>query len=592
METIRTSSIPSFHVPASLDRTQFTKPKFLNSQFNTLPTSSFSRIQTNISKFKLFTTTSSPSSVSTESIQPPEPEFEAASHGEKFDWYSQWYPVMPVCDLDKRVPHAKKVMGLDVVVWWDRNESAWKVFDDTCPHRLAPLSEGRIDQWGGCSVFTMVGASMALETASSSPKHHQMVLLYDVLVENLMDPAHVPYAHYGIMRTRKPQVKVDREGGRPIDLSVKKLDRDGFTGKMDWGSSKFIAPCIFYAYTEPVADQGNGTVSSPHTKKQLSTHRRMALIFICIPVSPGNSRLIWVFPRNFGVWIDKIVPRWVFHVGQNLILDSDLYLLHVEERKIMDVGPANWQKACFVPTKSDALVVGFRRWLNKYAGGQVDWRGKYSGALPPTPPREQLMDRYWSHVVNCSSCRVAYKGLNALEVVLQVVSIVSIGIVAATKQTGMSAVARTTLVLMAGYVLVSPETDFDIDFNSRVPYANRMGLIADEIFKVAEENCDGNYQTPKNNACETITVTINELLGNINTAHILEPACRYSIIPSGDTNLHSSSDAPPMPWRRKFNHEVANVWVNLEGVKKALQVQEIIKCILSNKITIIIIFDD
>ncbi|KAF2314547.1 hypothetical protein GH714_027479 [Hevea brasiliensis] len=398
METIRTSSIPSFHVPASLDRTQFTKPKFLNSQFNTLPTSSFSRIHTNISKFKLFTTTSSPSSVSTESIQPPEPEFEAASHGEKFDWYSQWYPVMPVCDLDKRVPHAKKVMGLDVVVWWDRNESAWKV----------------------C-----------------------------VLVENLMDPAHVPYAHYGIMRTRKPQVKVDREGGRPIDLSVQKLDRDGFTGKMDWGSSKFIAPCIFYAYTEPVADQGNGTVSSPHTKKQLSTHRRMALIFICIPVSPGNSRLIWVFPRNFGVWIDKIVPRWVFHVGQNLILDSDLYLLHVEERKIMDVGPANWQKACFVPTKSDALVVGFRRWLNKYAGGQVDWRGKYSGALPPTPPREQLMDRYWSHVVNCSSCRVAYKGLNALEVVLQVVSIVLIGIVAATKQTGMSAVTRTTLVLMA-----------------------------------------------------------------------------------------------------------------------------------------------
>lgn len=55
---------------------------------------------------------------------------------------------MPVCDLDKRAPHAKKVLGIDVVVWWDRNESAWKVFDDTCPHRLAPLSEGRIDQWG------------------------------------------------------------------------------------------------------------------------------------------------------------------------------------------------------------------------------------------------------------------------------------------------------------------------------------------------------------------------------------------------------------------------------------------------------------
>ncbi|KAF9595254.1 hypothetical protein IFM89_038257, partial [Coptis chinensis] len=32
--------------------------------------------------------------------------------------------------------------------WWDRNEEKWQVFDDKCPHRLAPLSEGRIDQWG------------------------------------------------------------------------------------------------------------------------------------------------------------------------------------------------------------------------------------------------------------------------------------------------------------------------------------------------------------------------------------------------------------------------------------------------------------
>ncbi|KAH6812204.1 ACD1-like protein [Perilla frutescens var. frutescens] len=37
---------------------------------------------------------------------------------------------------------------------------------------------------------------------------------YDVLIENLIDPAHVPYAHYGIMRT------VDMEGGRLLDLNL------------------------------------------------------------------------------------------------------------------------------------------------------------------------------------------------------------------------------------------------------------------------------------------------------------------------------------------------------------------------------------
>ena len=99
-------------------------PHILRSNFKTLPAVS-------------------PAPAETESAAPEE-----ASEAERFEWYEQWYPVWAVCDLDKRRPHAKKVMGIDLVVWWDRNENAWKVFDDSCPHRLAPLSEGRIDQWG------------------------------------------------------------------------------------------------------------------------------------------------------------------------------------------------------------------------------------------------------------------------------------------------------------------------------------------------------------------------------------------------------------------------------------------------------------
>ncbi|KAI4386301.1 hypothetical protein MLD38_004242 [Melastoma candidum] len=439
---------------------------------------------------------------------------------EKFDWYSQWYPVMPVCDLDKRRPHAKRVIGLDVVVWWDRNEDegqgAWKVFDDACPHRLAPLSEGRIDGLGrlqcvyhgwcfdgsgdckfipqapadGPPVHTSKRACVAAYPTTvqhdivwfwpnADPQYKDIILKkkppyipelddptftklisnrdipygYEVLIENLMDPAHVPYAHHGIMRVPQPKgsVKADREGGRPLDLRIRELDKGGFLAKQDRGNSKFIAPCVFYAFTtlpgpgneSPPSDENqNGAVALPKAK-------RVLLIFICIPVSPGHSRLIWTFPRNFGLWIDRVVPRWMFHVGQNLILDSDLYLLHVEEQKLMDVGSSNWQKACYVPTKSDALVVGFRRWLNKYAGGQVDWRGKYSDALPPTPPKEQLMDRYWSHVVNCSSCSAAYKALNVLEVTLQVLSLTLVGILAATKQNAMTALVRSSMVIAA-----------------------------------------------------------------------------------------------------------------------------------------------
>lgn len=192
----------------------------------------------------------------------------------------------------------------------------------------------------------------------------------------------------------------------------------------------------------------------------------------------------------------------------------------------MTVGPSNWQKAFFVPTKSDANVVAFRKWLNKYSGGQLNWGDKFSQPLPPSPPKEQLMDRYhsykkqirnskdwfnwtslqrcltfteamqmqfqivvlaiklsvlhqiiaklacnieplriessvtilmfcqvscsryWSHVVNCQSCSVAHKGLKVLELVLQVVSIASLGFVAAIKD-HLSNPARLGLVSMA-----------------------------------------------------------------------------------------------------------------------------------------------
>ncbi|CAN6291449.1 unnamed protein product [Urochloa humidicola] len=65
-----------------------------------------------------------------------------------FDWLDQWYPIAPVCDLDPGAPHGKTVLGLRVVAWYDRAAGEWRVFDDACPHRLAPLSEGRIDGKG------------------------------------------------------------------------------------------------------------------------------------------------------------------------------------------------------------------------------------------------------------------------------------------------------------------------------------------------------------------------------------------------------------------------------------------------------------
>ncbi|CAI0558774.1 unnamed protein product [Linum tenue] len=136
------SPLPSLHSPKSLIHAQLRKPNFSKFGPVLLPLL-HSRAP---SKFKLF---SSPVSADHHvPLEAAEGTALASERSEKFDWYSQWYPLMPVCDLDKKVPRALMVLGMDVVVWWDRNENAWKVFDDMCPHRLAPLSEGRIDPAG------------------------------------------------------------------------------------------------------------------------------------------------------------------------------------------------------------------------------------------------------------------------------------------------------------------------------------------------------------------------------------------------------------------------------------------------------------
>uniref|UniRef100_A0A0D6R5K1 Rieske domain-containing protein n=1 Tax=Araucaria cunninghamii TaxID=56994 RepID=A0A0D6R5K1_ARACU len=434
----------------------------------------------------------------TESFSPSN-EDEVEEEKDMFKWFEHWYPAAPEYDLDKRVPHAFTVLGLDIVVWWDKEEQGWRVFDDSCPHRRAPLSEGRIDEngdlqcsyhgWcfgskGECKSIPQAPADgppvhtskracaglypsvqqqgiiwfwpstdplykdIALEKMPplipvlSDPSFRSVLSMrdipygYEILIENLMDPSHVPYAHHRLA-SNSSFWKSPRRGGKPLDLRLQNMDKLGFQGEGEKSSTIFVAPCIYVSKSTftPSKEGKSQTLKSGTEEEKMKT---IFLVFICVPVAPGRSRLIWAFPRNFALWLDRALPRWLYHIQQNLFLDSDLYFLHLEERKLQGYGQTNWEKACYVPTKADAFVVAFRKWLKKYSNGGVPWGTKFSGLLPPTPSKEQLMDRYWSHVVKCRSCKRALNVFRALEVVTQVLSIVFVGmlgVMAAIKRT-------------------------------------------------------------------------------------------------------------------------------------------------------------
>mmetsp|Transcript_7383 Transcript_7383/g.16464 ORF Transcript_7383/g.16464 Transcript_7383/m.16464 type:complete len:582 (+) Transcript_7383:1-1746(+) len=93
--------------------------------------------------------------------------FSGESTEPEFNWYKSWYPIIPVEYLDREKPQHFKLLNIDLVVWNDgavegsqfgskkdrskgakRQHGTWRVFADSCPHRRAPLSEGRVEDDG------------------------------------------------------------------------------------------------------------------------------------------------------------------------------------------------------------------------------------------------------------------------------------------------------------------------------------------------------------------------------------------------------------------------------------------------------------
>eukprot|EP00879_Flechtneria_rotunda_P017557 GHRR01018407.1.p1 GENE.GHRR01018407.1~~GHRR01018407.1.p1 ORF type:complete len:585 (+),score=188.77 GHRR01018407.1:338-2092(+) len=102
-----------------------------------------------------------------------------------FSWTKQWWPVGIIAEMDKKKPTAVTMLGHTYVVWFDFKAEQWRVMEDRCPHRLAPLSEGRIADdgtlacsyhgWqfngrGTCTNIPQIGDSAKMHAACASPR--------------------------------------------------------------------------------------------------------------------------------------------------------------------------------------------------------------------------------------------------------------------------------------------------------------------------------------------------------------------------------------------------------------------------------------
>jgi len=91
-----------------------------------------------------------------------------------------------------------------------------------------------------------------------------------------------------------------------------------------------------------------------------------------------------------------------------------------------------------------------------------------------------------------------------------------------------------------GYLIGNGCTDAKFDGNALVPFTHGMGLISDELFKVVNDTCEGNFWNNPNNCCNSNLQKVDREIGNLNIYNILEPCYHSPEIQSVNKKLPQS----------------------------------------------------
>jgi len=366
-------------------------------------------------------------------------------------WTEQWWPIAYLEDLNRAEPSRFTLLERDLVIWWDDAKQQWRVFPDICPHRLVPLSEGRINAagqlecpyhgWsfdgnGTCTAIPQAeessrsasrrGSCASLPTAcgqgllfvwmgaaeKADPQTLPLVPALEenpdswtvqdtfrdlpmdavTLLENVLDVSHVPFTHHRTVGRR--------DNAAPVRATITHEGADGFQafweegprrGKLGSQATRFQAPQLMW---HDLTAKGFG---------------RILTVVYAVPIRKGECRLFARFPFQFQSALPRLLiglrPRWLQHIGNHKVLEDDQVFLHWQERQLERAGGVDAaERAFFLPTQADVYVAALHRWLQRHGG--EPFRGQ---PLPERLPLRTLMDRDSSHTRHCRSCSRALR---------------------------------------------------------------------------------------------------------------------------------------------------------------------------------------
>jgi len=330
---------------------------------------------------------------------------------DKFDWFGCWYPVSVVETMDRSRPHALQLLGLNLVAWNDgpmldgrKQPGRWQVFADACPHRLGPLSEGRVEADGSllCSYhgwrFNGTGACVDLPYAlpEQAQRHCRSC-------RSRCDafPTRVEDGLLWVFPRTGPMAEAEAEAAElPL---ISELHEPALAGRWNWRIPAGVRdfPCGWDAMVENTLDPAHfcsahhGTLGNRYTDPapyvfqttrpvDLATgfaldselgqlefvppclvkytpdyaampfNGSLVIATYCVPTRPG-----WVRPlanvlvdreaalgstlseRALRLFMGGWTPYWLGHVLSSVVLHQDAGLLYKQYRNLRERGMAN-----------------------------------------------------------------------------------------------------------------------------------------------------------------------------------------------------------------------------------------------------------
>ncbi|KAL3699050.1 hypothetical protein R1sor_017072 [Riccia sorocarpa] len=436
-----------------------------------------------------------------------------------YNWQEQWYPLYMTSEIPKDGPLALTVYDRNLVVFYD-GDGKLNCLEDRCPHRAAKLSEGQLMDgrleclyhgWqfegdGTCAKIPQLapGAKIPkracarsyavkdsqgilwvwMADARTAPyekvpyyEHydkpgwgdystiHELPYDYSILVENVLDPAHIPISH------DRTDSGAKRELAQAMVFDLKERTDLGFAG--NWYNistpetvnfTRFHAPSMVY---NEVKRTGRDGIESHFSATVLTR-----------PTGQGKCMLIlrFGFSRSDGKPFTAItrIPKWIIHSTGTTILEQDMGFLSAQnETMVRENKPT---KDFYLNLKSqDVWVDEYRKWMDKVGHGMPYYFGHRTLSPPPisalqehspagltatissTYPSKGAFghkyardptNRYFRHVVHCKPCRTALSNFEKAQKASLVLGLLSAGVA-----TIMSKPVYRTAFVIVGFLM-------------------------------------------------------------------------------------------------------------------------------------------